>query len=254
MDALLLAPKHHGRLQPVFGCRRPSQQSYASFKPAFLWASLSESNPNAERSQYQTTCRWSRSPAAKQSRLAEDMVSFTVQWICLVLHDLASRVYQPNSCMFWKQAPQWPWQKLWSLTATCSEVAKFAHSLPQENTCECLGFPNSTRLLIELWCWCCYSNSATDLHFDTATAVTATKFTDRQQPKHEKRRAGPRARLSRFDPHPVSSARPIISDFPFLICFNQFLSNNFTSVLQVLFVSSLLPRSACHDENWQVNV
>lgn len=100
MDALLLAPKHHGRLQPVFGCRRPSQQSYVPFKPAFLWASLSESNPNAERSQYQTTCRWSRSPAAKQSRLAEDMVCFTVQWICLVLHDLASRVYQPNSCMF----------------------------------------------------------------------------------------------------------------------------------------------------------
>ena len=227
MDALLLAPKHHGRLQPVLGCRRPSQQSYAPFKPAFLWAWLSESNPNAERSQYQTTCRWSRSPAAKQSRLAEDMVSFTVQWICLVLHDLASRVYQPNSCMFWKQAPQWPWQKLWSSTATCSEVAKFAHSLPQENTCECLGFPNSTRLLIELWCWCCYSNSATDLHFDTATAVTATKFTDQQQPIHEKRRAAPRARLSRFDPHPVSSARSIISDFPFF------------NMLQSIFVQQL---------------
>lgn len=96
----LLAPKHHGRLQPVLGCRRPSQQSYVPFKPAFLWASLSASNPNAERSQYQTTCHWSRSPAVKQSRVAEDMVSFTVQWICLVLHDLASRVYQPNSCMF----------------------------------------------------------------------------------------------------------------------------------------------------------
>lgn len=107
------------------------------------------------------------------------------------------------------------------------QVTKFAYSLPQENTCECLGFSNSTRLLIELWCWCCYSNSATDLHFDTATAVTATKFTDQQQPIHEKRRAAPRARLSRFDPHPVSSARSIISDFPFF------------NMLQSIFVQQL---------------